>query len=186
VNGFSAGSRRLAMRVADATGLTSSGAWTRSASATARSAGLLGERRRHTSPMVRAGSGGANGRYSISALVAGPPALTASAGMTRRRERISLHRGPVPIPTASNQHWRMDSRPTRRLTAVSGPETVEKRGNLTRYSSIPRRGLLRRVRMMSRMLVEAIIENSRRHYEKVRRRSRRASRLRRSRRTSRS
>jgi putative transposase len=26
----------------------------------------------------------------------------------RRRKRISLHRGPVPIPTAANQHWSMD------------------------------------------------------------------------------
>jgi putative transposase len=26
----------------------------------------------------------------------------------RRRKRVSLHRGPVPIPTAANQHWSMD------------------------------------------------------------------------------
>jgi len=26
----------------------------------------------------------------------------------RRRKRLSLHRGPVPIPTAANQHWSMD------------------------------------------------------------------------------
>ncbi len=26
----------------------------------------------------------------------------------RRRKRLSLHRGPVPMPTAANQHWSMD------------------------------------------------------------------------------
>jgi putative transposase len=26
----------------------------------------------------------------------------------RRRKRLSLHRGPVPVPTATNQHWSMD------------------------------------------------------------------------------
>ena len=26
----------------------------------------------------------------------------------RRRKRVSLHRGPVPIPTAANEHWSMD------------------------------------------------------------------------------
>jgi putative transposase len=26
----------------------------------------------------------------------------------RRRKRVSLHRGPVPTPTAANQHWSMD------------------------------------------------------------------------------
>jgi len=26
----------------------------------------------------------------------------------RRRKRLSLHRGPVPLPSAANQHWSMD------------------------------------------------------------------------------
>jgi putative transposase len=26
----------------------------------------------------------------------------------RRRKRISLHRGPVPLPLSSNEHWSMD------------------------------------------------------------------------------
>ena len=44
----------------------------------------------------------------------------------RRRKRLSLHRGPVPTPTAANQHWSMDfvhdqlhdGRPFRILTVI--------------------------------------------------------------------
>ena len=44
----------------------------------------------------------------------------------RRRKRLSLHRGPVPSPTAANQHWSMDfvhdqllnGRPFRILTVI--------------------------------------------------------------------